>query len=181
MRWSVVSALCLALAAPAFAQTGPLPTYEVTKDEFLIDLVGAPIQFQFENVGPAFLDELRTHDVGRLFSYDTPPANRLIADTNLIVTIFDGWAAARAYFVGEGLPALAETFPPAGDENAGGYVNVATVRTATGHPVRFYTFMRRVNGVEQDERCLARLVIDDTNVGNTSGSYDSSLCSDEIE
>lgn len=181
MRLSVVTALCLVLLAPAHGQTGAMPTNEVTKDDFLIALAGDRIQFQFENVGAAFLEELRAQDVGQLFSYEAPPADRLIEDTNLIVTIFGGWAEARAYFTNEGLPALAETFPPPGDENQGGYINVATVNTSNGHPVRFYTFMRRVNGVEQDERCMARLVIDDTYVGNTSGSYDSTHCSDEIE
>lgn len=181
MRLGVLSVLCLCLAAPVHGQTGPMPTSEVTKDDFLIDLAGARIQFQFENVGQEFLDELRARDVGQLFSYEMPPADRLIADTNLIVTIFDGWAEARAYFFNEGLASLAETFPPPGDENRGGYVNVATVRSNEGHPVRFYTFMTRVNGVNQDVRCMARLVVDDTYVGNTSGSYDSTHCSDQIE
>lgn len=179
-------ALCVLLTAPlvpsaASAQTGPMPLTEVTKDDFLIALAGARIRLQYEGITLAFLNEMQDRDVGQLFSYGAVPPGRTIDETEVVVATFDGWAAAQAYYAERGFPDLAEVMPPAGDENVGGYVNVSTLQTDEGRAVRFYTFVRRVNGVEQDQRCMARLVIDDIYAGNSSGTFDSTLCSDEIE
>lgn len=173
--------LCGALSIPAMAQTGPMPATDVVKDDFVTQLAGSRIRILYENFGQPFLIELQDRDVGQLFSYGLPPADRGISTTDMIIGIFEGWAEASDFFHGRNLSRIADEFPEAGAENAGAYVNVSGLTANDGRHVRFYTFMRTVNGVPQDERCMARLIIDDTYVGTQNGGYDSTTCSDQIQ
>ncbi|MBY4893891.1 hypothetical protein KUL25_14115 [Rhodobacteraceae bacterium N5(2021)] len=60
--------------------------------------------------------------------------------------------------------------------------NYTDLNAPDGRVIRLYTFVRFIGGEEQDERCMARLVIDDTYRGGVvGGSFDSVVCSAEID
>lgn len=181
MRGALIAGLCAVCCTAAQGQTGPMPATEVVKDAYVTDLAGSRIRVLYENVGQPFLFELQDRDVGQLFSYGYPPQGAGISEADMVVTLFEGWGAARDFYISRNLNRIAEALPVAGEETNGAFMNVSTLTTNDGRPVRFYSFMRTVNGITQDERCMARLLIDDTYIGAANGSFDSTECSDLIQ
>ncbi|OAN77319.1 hypothetical protein A8B78_14445 [Jannaschia sp. EhC01] len=179
---AMAAVLCAVTVPPAAsAQTGPMPVTEVTPDAWLEALNGARIRTLYDNVGQPFLFELQDRDVANLFSYGYPPADRDLATADVVVVIRDDWAQARAVYQEIGLGFVSDNLPEPGQENRS-FVNYTDLNAPNGRVIRLYTFVRFVGGEEQDERCMARLVIDDTYRGGVvGGSFDSVVCSAEID
>ena len=181
MKILAVLAALTVLATPAVAQQGPMPADRVTPDAFVTALGGERIRMFYDGIGQDFLFELQDRDLGDLFSYGFPPAGRSIGQSDIVVVVRDSWAELVAAWDGVGIAAVASGIRPyANMLGTVPQVSVTPVTAPDGHIIRVYNFVRSVEGEVQNERCMARNVIDDTYRGLAAGNFNSFTCSREL-
>ena len=159
-----------------------MPATTVSPDAFVQALNGNRIRTLYEGIGNDFLFELQDRDVGDLFSYGMPPADRTLGTADIVVVVKEDWAEAEAFWSGIGIPALVDSVRPYAGMAPDAVPNVVmqALTAPDGHSMRVYTFTRTALGEGQSERCMARLVIDQTYRGPAASDFNAFTCSQAL-
>ena len=159
-----------------------MPATSVTPDAWVQALGGNRIRTMYDGIGNDFLFELQDRDLGNLFSYGLPPSDRTLRDADLVVVVKSDWAEAEAFWQGVGVPAITDGVSPyvGMADNAVPNVVLTSVRSPEGQSIRVYTFIDPVLGEPQSERCMARLVVDETYRGPENSDFNAYLCSQTL-
>jgi hypothetical protein len=174
-------AFVLMASSPAISQEGAMPATEVTPDDWVQALNGERIRTLYDGIGNDFLFELQDRDVGNLFSYGLPPPNRTLEDSDLVVVVKDDWATAVTFWRGVGVQPLVDGVSPYVGLGDGAPNLVMTQLTSPqGQSIRVYTFVRSILGEVQQERCMARLVINETYLGPDYSDFNAFTCSQAL-
>ncbi len=164
--------------APAGTQASRFPIEIVTPDAFVTALEGARIRMFYDGIGQDFLFELQDRDVADMFSYGFPPLDQSIGQSDIVVVVREDWNALVDAWDSVGIPAITNSIRPYAMMVAGApHVSVTGVTAPDGHTIRVYNFVRIAEGEVQNERCMARNVIDDTYAGIDEGRFNSFECS----
>lgn len=175
----VFTALMMPLAA--FAQQGPMPAETLSPDGYVAALGGDRIRMLYNGIGQDFLFELQDRDVQNLFSYGMPPADRTVFGSDMVVVLQENWEDAALFWNAVGLGAVAVALEPyAGQGDAAPAVVLSEVTSPEGHTIRIYTFVKTVQNETQNERCMARKVIDDTYLGPNVSAFNAFTCSQSL-
>ncbi|SLN77004.1 hypothetical protein ROA7023_04293 [Roseisalinus antarcticus] len=158
-----------------------MPATEVIPDAWVQALNGERIHTLYDGIGNDFLFELQDRDVGNLFSYGLPPPDRTLLNADLVVVVKEDWSAAKTFWQGVGVQPLVDGVSPYVDLGNGSPNVVMTQLTSLqGQSVRVYTFVRSILGEVQEERCMARLVVNETYLGPQYSDFNAFTCSQAL-
>jgi hypothetical protein len=116
--------------------------------------------------------------VGNLFRYGFPPPEQSFAKSDIIVVVRDSWEELVAVWSSVGIPAITGSIRPYANMIAGQpHVSVVLVTAPDGHTIRVYNYVRIAEGEAQNERCMARDIINDSYLGLSASDFNSFACS----